>query len=74
MLVFKHPGLHFGDMHVLNATYMEALKDYVGNAKYAIFFPINGPRSLADEIETVIMMVTCTGSQETHRLAVLPLS
>lgn len=50
MLVYKHPGLHFGDIHLLNATYVETLKDYVGDAKYAIFFPINGPRSLADEI------------------------
>ena len=50
MLVYKHPGLHFGDIHVLNATYVEALEEYVGNAKYAIFFPINSPRSLADEM------------------------
>ncbi|XP_034699033.1 probable RNA-dependent RNA polymerase 5 isoform X1 [Vitis riparia] len=50
VLVYKHPGLHFGDIHVLNATYVEALEECVGNAKYAIFFPINGPRSLADEI------------------------
>ncbi|RVW96217.1 putative RNA-dependent RNA polymerase 3 [Vitis vinifera] len=50
VLVYKHPGLHFGDIHVLNATYVEALEEFVGNAKYAIFFPIKGPRSLADEM------------------------
>lgn len=50
VLVFKHPGLHFGDIHVLKATYVEDLESFVGNAKYAIFFPTKGPRSIADEI------------------------
>ncbi|XP_056163743.1 probable RNA-dependent RNA polymerase 5 isoform X2 [Syzygium oleosum] len=50
VLVYRNPGLHFGDIHVLNATYVEALETKVGNSKYAIFFPTSGPRSLADEI------------------------
>ncbi|XP_050217992.1 probable RNA-dependent RNA polymerase 5 [Mercurialis annua] len=50
VLVYRNPGLHFGDVHVLTATYVKALEDFVGNAKYAIFFPCKGPRSLADEI------------------------
>ncbi|GAV88059.1 RdRP domain-containing protein [Cephalotus follicularis] len=50
VLVYRNPGLHFGDIHVLKATFVAALGDFVGNAKYAIFFPCKGPRSLADEI------------------------
>ncbi|KAF8036238.1 hypothetical protein BT93_C2065 [Corymbia citriodora subsp. variegata] len=50
VLVYRNPGLHFGDIHVLNAKYVEALETKVGNSKYAIFFPTSGPRSLADEI------------------------
>ncbi|XP_057969037.1 probable RNA-dependent RNA polymerase 5 isoform X2 [Malania oleifera] len=50
VLVFKNPGLHFGDIHVLNAKYVKDLEDVVENSKYAIFFPTKGPRSLADEM------------------------
>ncbi|KAL5220095.1 hypothetical protein ABZP36_024808 [Zizania latifolia] len=51
VLVYKHPGLHFGDIHVLKATYIRDLeKDYVGYYKYAILFPTSGQRSLADEM------------------------
>ncbi|XWS26784.1 hypothetical protein CRYUN_Cryun26dG0059900 [Craigia yunnanensis] len=50
VLVFRQPGLHFGDIHVLNARYVESLDEYVGHAKFAIFFPCKGPRSLADEM------------------------
>ncbi|OVA20232.1 RNA-dependent RNA polymerase [Macleaya cordata] len=50
VLVYKHPGLHFGDIHALEATYVKELEDYVGNSKYAIFFPTKASRSLADEI------------------------
>ncbi|CAH8262793.1 unnamed protein product [Arabidopsis lyrata] len=50
VLVYRNPGLHFGDIHVLKATYVKALEDYVGNSKYAVFFPQKGPRSLGDEI------------------------
>ncbi|KAI3945282.1 hypothetical protein MKX01_035043, partial [Papaver californicum] len=50
VLVYKNPGLHFGDVHAMKATYVEELVTFVGNAKYAIFFPAKGPRSVADEI------------------------
>lgn len=50
VLVYRNPGLHFGDVHVLKATYVEALKVVVGNAKYAIFFSTKGERSMASEI------------------------
>ncbi|KAL5771145.1 hypothetical protein ACOSP7_015299 [Xanthoceras sorbifolium] len=50
VLVYRNPGLHFGDIHVLKATYVKELVDIIGNSKYAIFFPCKGPRSLADEI------------------------
>ncbi|KAE7998673.1 hypothetical protein FH972_003192 [Carpinus fangiana] len=50
VLVYRNPGLHFGDIHVLKATYVKALESFIGNAKYAIFFSCKGPRSLADEI------------------------
>nr|TKS00089.1 putative RNA-dependent RNA polymerase 5 [Populus alba] len=50
VLVYRNPGLHFGDIHILKATYVRELEDFVGNAKYGIFFPCKGPRSLADEM------------------------
>ncbi|KAJ0239140.1 RNA-dependent RNA polymerase 4 [Hirschfeldia incana] len=50
VLVYRNPGLHFGDVHVLKATYVKALEEYVGNSKYGVFFPQKGPRSLGDEI------------------------
>ncbi|VVA99746.1 unnamed protein product [Arabis nemorensis] len=53
VLVYRNPGLHFGDIHVLKATYVKALEDYVGNSKYGVFFPQKGPRSLGDEIAEI---------------------
>ncbi|XP_058074196.1 probable RNA-dependent RNA polymerase 5 [Magnolia sinica] len=50
ILVYRNPGLHFGDIHVVTTTYIRELENVVGNSKYAIFFPTKGPRSLADEI------------------------
>ncbi|KAK4753975.1 hypothetical protein SAY87_002079 [Trapa incisa] len=50
VLVYRNPGLHFGDIHVLKATYIKEMEAYVGNSKYGIFFPSVGLRSLADEI------------------------
>lgn len=50
VLVYKHPGLHFGDIHVLSARYIKELEFFVGDSKYAIFFPTKGRRSLADEM------------------------
>ncbi|GMP59680.1 hypothetical protein CsSME_00022867 [Camellia sinensis var. sinensis] len=50
VLVYRNPGLHFGDIHVLKAVYVKALEDFVGNAKYAIFFSTKGRRSVGSEI------------------------
>lgn len=50
VLVYRNPGLHFGDIHVLKATYVESITDVVGNAKYGIFFSVKGQRSVASEI------------------------
>ncbi|XP_074344092.1 putative RNA-dependent RNA polymerase 5 [Apium graveolens] len=50
VLVYRYPGLHFGDIHVLNAVYVKEVEDVVGNAKYGIFFSTKGQRSVASEI------------------------
>ncbi|KAL8189027.1 hypothetical protein R6Q57_029288 [Mikania cordata] len=50
VLVYRNPGLHFGDIHVLNAKYIEKLEEFVGNAKYGIFFSTKGKRSVGNEI------------------------
>ncbi|MED6131270.1 hypothetical protein PIB30_008310 [Stylosanthes scabra] len=50
VLVYRNPGLHFGDIHRMEAVNVKELKSYVGDSKYAIFFPCVGPRSVADEI------------------------
>ncbi|CAM0880235.1 unnamed protein product [Alopecurus aequalis] len=50
VLVYKHPGLHFGDIHVLTSRYIEDIEEAVGHSRYAILFPTYGPRSLADEM------------------------
>ncbi|XP_055820155.1 probable RNA-dependent RNA polymerase 3 isoform X3 [Solanum dulcamara] len=50
VLVYRNPGLHFGDVHVMKAQYVEELADVVGDAKYGIFFSTKGPRSAATEI------------------------
>ncbi|XP_057538272.1 probable RNA-dependent RNA polymerase 5 isoform X2 [Amaranthus tricolor] len=48
VLVYRNPGIHFGDIHVLTARHVEGLEEIVGNSKYGIFFPIKGSRSLTD--------------------------
>ncbi|CAH9131271.1 unnamed protein product [Cuscuta epithymum] len=50
VLVYRNPGLHFGDIHKLNAVHIKELDEIVGNAKYGIFFSIKGERSVANEI------------------------
>ncbi|KAI8565472.1 hypothetical protein RHMOL_Rhmol03G0262000 [Rhododendron molle] len=50
LLVYRNPGLHFGDIHRLEAVYVKELEEIVGNAKYAIFFSTKGERSVANEI------------------------
>uniref|UniRef100_A0ACD5VTA2 Uncharacterized protein n=1 Tax=Avena sativa TaxID=4498 RepID=A0ACD5VTA2_AVESA len=51
VLIYRYPGLHFGDVHVLTATPIRNLeKTVVGSSKYGILFPISGSRPLADEM------------------------
>lgn len=50
LLVYRNPGLHFGDIHRLKAVYVKELEEIVGNAKYGIFFSSKGERSVANEI------------------------
>ena len=50
VLVYRNPGIHFGDIHILKAVYVPNMEFIVGNAKYGIFFSINGQRSAASEI------------------------
>ncbi|KAM3218217.1 putative RNA-dependent RNA polymerase 5 [Capsicum annuum] len=50
VLVYRNPGLHFGDVHAMKARYVEELVDIVGDAKYGIFCFTKGPRSAATEI------------------------
>ncbi|KAL2238146.1 UNVERIFIED_CONTAM: putative RNA-dependent RNA polymerase 5 [Sesamum indicum] len=52
VLVYRNPGMHFGDVHVMEAVYKEELEEVVGNAKYGIFFSTKGKRSAAYEMAT----------------------
>ncbi|WVZ26500.1 hypothetical protein V8G54_005044 [Vigna mungo] len=48
VLVYRNPSLHFGDIHIMRATYVDNLESFVGQSKYANFFPCVGTRSVAD--------------------------
>lgn len=50
VVVYKYPGLHNGDPHVLEAVNPEGLLEIIRKARYGIFFSTKGPRSLVDEI------------------------
>ncbi|KAL9224539.1 hypothetical protein vseg_000564 [Gypsophila vaccaria] len=50
VLVYRNPGIHFGDIRVLKATHQKALEDIVGNSKYGVFFSTKGRRSLGDQM------------------------
>ncbi|KAH6827519.1 hypothetical protein C2S53_007864 [Perilla frutescens var. hirtella] len=52
VLVYRNPGMHFGDIHVMEAVYVKELEDFVGNAKYGIFFSTKGQKSAAYEMAT----------------------
>ncbi|KAL1532896.1 RNA-directed RNA polymerase [Salvia divinorum] len=52
VLVYRNPGMHFGDIHVMEAVYVKELEEFVGNAKYGIFFSTKGQRSAAYEMAT----------------------
>ncbi|WVZ06583.1 hypothetical protein V8G54_019929 [Vigna mungo] len=48
VLVYRNPGLHFGYIHIMRATYVDNLESFVGHNKYANFFPCVGTRLVAD--------------------------
>uniref|UniRef100_A0A7C8Z5C3 RNA-dependent RNA polymerase n=1 Tax=Opuntia streptacantha TaxID=393608 RepID=A0A7C8Z5C3_OPUST len=48
VLVYRNPGIHFGDIRVLTAIHIEGLEDIIGCSKYGILFPTKGPRSSTD--------------------------
>lgn len=50
--MYRNPGLHFGDIHIMEAVYASELIEVVGNAKYGIFFSTEGGRSAAYEMGT----------------------
>lgn len=52
VLVYRHPGLHFGDIHVLKAVYKEEMEGFIGNSRHAIFFSTRGSSSAAYEMAT----------------------
>ncbi|KAL3625438.1 hypothetical protein CASFOL_030892 [Castilleja foliolosa] len=52
VLVYRNPGMHFGDVHVMKAVYVNELEEVVGNAKFGIFFTTKGCRSAAYEMAT----------------------
>ncbi|KAH6827518.1 hypothetical protein C2S53_007863 [Perilla frutescens var. hirtella] len=52
VLVYRNPGMHFGDIHVMEAIYVKELEDFVGNAKYGVFFSTKGQKSAAYEMAT----------------------
>lgn len=50
--MYRNPGMHFGDVHVMEAVYVKRLEEFVGNAKYGIFFSTKGQTSAAYEMAT----------------------
>lgn len=49
VLVYRYPGLHFGDIHVFRAILVPDLeKNIAGFSKYVVLFPIPEPRSLVN--------------------------
>ncbi|CAA0840415.1 Probable RNA-dependent RNA polymerase 5 [Striga hermonthica] len=52
VLVYRNPGMHFGDVHIMKAVYVKKLEEFIGNAKYGIFFSTKGCRQAAYEMAT----------------------
>ncbi|GER48842.1 RNA-dependent RNA polymerase family protein [Striga asiatica] len=52
VLVYRNPGMHFGDVHSMKAVYVKKLEEFIGNAKYGIFFSTKGCRQAAYEMAT----------------------
>ncbi|KAF3455462.1 hypothetical protein FNV43_RR00089 [Rhamnella rubrinervis] len=74
VLVYQNLGLHFGDIHLLEATFVPELSSFVGNVKYAIFFSQKGPGPELMKSLEVVLMVTSIGYQKStgwHLLSLL---
>jgi len=63
VLVYKHPGLHFGDIHVLTSRYIEGIEEAVGVQDMLYFSLHLGHDLWPMRWPIVTMMGTCTGSQ-----------
>jgi RNA-dependent RNA polymerase len=50
VLVYRAPGKHPGDLHMVQAVKSQALEDIVGGGKNVIFFSVQGTRPLVHEI------------------------
>lgn len=51
VLVYKPPGLHPGDIHKFRAVPAPpGFMDFVGSARFGIFFSVQGKRSVVDEM------------------------
>ena len=48
VVVYRAPGLHFGDARVLEAVYPSRMAEFIGEGQHAIFFSCKGPRSATD--------------------------
>ncbi|MFS7982549.1 putative RNA-directed RNA polymerase [Helianthus anomalus] len=66
VLVYRNPGLDFGDVHILTAKYVEKMEEFVGNAKYGIFFSTKGKRSVGTEIANGDFDWVCRNPQLLH--------
>ncbi|KAL9141791.1 hypothetical protein ABFS82_14G127600 [Erythranthe guttata] len=52
VLVYRNPGMHFGDIHIMEAVYVNEMEAFIGDAKYGIFFSTKGCQSAAYEMAT----------------------
>ncbi|KAG0562111.1 hypothetical protein KC19_9G119100 [Ceratodon purpureus] len=50
VLVYKPPGLHPGDVHVFEATWIKEIEAHIGTGTYGIIFSTKGARSVTDEM------------------------
>ncbi|KAF3455547.1 hypothetical protein FNV43_RR00178 [Rhamnella rubrinervis] len=72
VLVYQNLGLHFGDIHLLEATFVPELSSFVGNVKYAIFFSQKGPGpELMKSLEVVLMVTSIDIKKSTGHIAML---
>lgn len=48
--MYKPPGLHPGDVHVFEATWIKEIEAHIGTGTYGIIFSTKGARSVTDEM------------------------